>query len=123
MGRSSPRWASRGSANRDLHICRSSICCAIILGVANADDERTRREKVAGKITILDRSLGDTLPYLFNLPGIVEGDDTLARMDGQIRKRRTLEARKAVNCSIFFKELKSVTTRGCEPIDQNPRLV
>ena len=55
--------------------------------------------------------------------GVVEGDDTLARMDGQIRKRRTLEPRKALNCSIFFKELKSVTTRGSEPIDQNPRLV
>jgi predicted ATPase len=28
------------------------------------DDSRKRREKVAGKITILDRSLEDTLPYL-----------------------------------------------------------
>src|SRR6201993_4122325 len=64
--------------------------------IANADDERTRREKVAGKITILDRSLEDTLPYLFNLLGIVEGDDTLAQMDGQIRKRRTLEAIKRI---------------------------
>jgi class 3 adenylate cyclase/ribosomal protein L40E len=55
-----------------------------------ADDERKRREKVAGKIAILDRSLEDTLPYLFGLLGIVEGDDPLAQMDGQIRKRRTL---------------------------------
>ena len=30
------------------------------------DDERKRREKVAGRITILDRSLEDTLPYLFS---------------------------------------------------------
>jgi hypothetical protein len=42
--------------------------------IANEDDERTRREKVAGKIAILDRSLEDTLPYLFSLLGIVEGD-------------------------------------------------
>src|ERR1700680_3560016 len=56
-----------------------------------ADDERKRREKVAGKITILDRSLEDTLPYLFGLLGIVEGDDPLAQMDGQIKKRRTLQ--------------------------------
>jgi predicted ATPase/class 3 adenylate cyclase len=61
-----------------------------------ADDERKRREKVAGKITILDRSLEDTLPYLFALLGIVEGDDPLAQMDGQIRKRRTLEAIKRI---------------------------
>jgi predicted ATPase len=64
--------------------------------IAGEDDERTRREKVAGKITILDRSLEDTLPYLFSLLGIVEGDDPLAQMDGQIKKRRTLEAIKRV---------------------------
>ena len=64
--------------------------------IASEDDERTRREKVAGKVTILDRSLEDTLPYLFSLLGIVEGDDPLAQMDGQIRKRRTLEAIKRI---------------------------
>ena len=61
-----------------------------------ADDERKRREKVAGKITILDRSLEDALPYLFGLLGIVEDDDPLAEMDGQIKKRRTLEAIKRI---------------------------
>jgi class 3 adenylate cyclase len=34
------------------------------------DDERARQEKVAGKVLILDRSLEDTLPYLFALLGI-----------------------------------------------------
>src|SRR6202140_1595795 len=64
--------------------------------IAPADDERKRREKVAGKITILDLSLEDTRPYLFSLLGIVEGDDPLAQMDGQIKKRRTLEAIKRI---------------------------
>jgi class 3 adenylate cyclase/tetratricopeptide (TPR) repeat protein len=64
--------------------------------VSAADDERKRREKVAGKITVLDRSLEDTLPYLFSLLGIVDGDDPLAQTDGQIRKRRTLEAIKRI---------------------------
>ncbi len=64
--------------------------------IASEDDERTRREKVAGKITILDRGLEDTLPYLFSLLSIVEGDDPLAQMDGQIKKRRTLEAIKRI---------------------------
>jgi predicted ATPase len=64
--------------------------------IANEDDERTRREKVAGKITILDRTLEDTLPYIYGLLGIVEGDDLLAQMDGQIKKRRTLEAIKRI---------------------------
>jgi class 3 adenylate cyclase/tetratricopeptide (TPR) repeat protein len=64
--------------------------------IAGEDDERTRREKVAGKVAILDRSLEDTLPYLFGLLGIVEGDDPLAQMDGQIKRRRTLEAIKRI---------------------------
>src|SRR4029077_2899095 len=64
--------------------------------IANEDDERTRREKVTGRVVALDRSLEDTLPYLFTLLGIVEGDDPLAQMDGQIKKRRTLEAIKRI---------------------------
>ena len=64
--------------------------------IAAEDDQRTRREKVAGKIAILDRTLEDTLPYLFSLLGIVEGSDPLAQMDGQIKKRRTLEAIKRI---------------------------
>jgi class 3 adenylate cyclase len=63
---------------------------------AGEDDERTRREKVAGMITILERSLEDTLPYLFSLLGIVEGEDPLAQMDGQLKKRRPLEAIKRI---------------------------
>src|SRR6202022_4515101 len=61
-----------------------------------ADDERKRREKVTGRVLALDRSLEDTLPYLFSLLGIVEGDDPLPQMDGQIKKRRTLEAIKRI---------------------------
>ena len=45
---------------------------------------------------MLDSSLEDTRPYLFSLLGIVEGADPLAQMDGQIRKRRTLEAIKRI---------------------------
>jgi class 3 adenylate cyclase len=64
--------------------------------IAGEDDQRTRREKVAGKITVLDRSLEDALPYLFSLLGIVEGEDPLAQMDGQLKKRRTLDAIKRI---------------------------
>jgi len=64
--------------------------------ITTTDNERKRREKVAGKITMLERSLEDTLPYLFSLLGIVEGIDPLAQMDGRIKKRRTLEAIKRI---------------------------
>jgi adenylate cyclase len=60
------------------------------------DDERARREKVTGRVLALERTLEDTLPYLFALLAIVEGDDPLAQMDGQVRKRRTLEAIKRI---------------------------
>jgi uncharacterized protein YcbX len=65
-------------------------------GIDAGDDSRKRREKVAGKIAILDRALEDALPYLFDLLGIVEGDDPLAQMDGQVKTRRTLEAIKRI---------------------------
>jgi predicted ATPase len=60
------------------------------------DDQRTRREKLTGRVLALDRALEDTLPYLFALLGIVEGDDPLAQMDGQIKRRRTLDAIKRI---------------------------
>jgi tetratricopeptide (TPR) repeat protein len=65
-------------------------------GLVNVDDERTKRERVAGRIAMLDRGLEDTLPYLFNLLGIAEDNELIGRMDGQIKKRRTLEALKRI---------------------------
>jgi class 3 adenylate cyclase/tetratricopeptide (TPR) repeat protein len=64
--------------------------------IVSDDDARTRREKVNGRIVTLDPALEDTRPYLFALLGIVEGDDPLAHMDANIRKRRTLDAIKRI---------------------------
>jgi predicted ATPase len=43
---------------------------------------------------MLDRSLEDTLPYLFALLGIEEQTSSLQQMDPQIRRRRTFDALK-----------------------------
>jgi class 3 adenylate cyclase len=64
------------------------------------DDERTRRERVIGKVLGLDRSLEETLPYLYALLGIEEQLSSLQQMDPQIRRRRTLEALK----KLFLRE-------------------
>jgi class 3 adenylate cyclase/tetratricopeptide (TPR) repeat protein len=64
------------------------------------DDERKRRERVIGKVLGLDRSLEDTLPYLFALLGIEEQPSPLQQMDAQIRRRRTFEALK----KLFLRE-------------------
>ena len=64
--------------------------------ITGEDDQRTRREKLTGRVLALDRSLEDTLPYLFSLLGVAKGEDPLAQMDGQARKRRTLDAIKRI---------------------------
>jgi predicted ATPase/class 3 adenylate cyclase len=64
--------------------------------ISTGDDERKRREKVTGRVVALDRSLEDTLPYLFSLLAIVDGDDPIAQMDAQLKKRRTLDAIKRI---------------------------
>jgi tetratricopeptide (TPR) repeat protein len=64
--------------------------------IGPGDDERKRRERVNGKIVTLDRSLEDTLPYLFTLLGLNSADDPLAQMDAQIKRRRTYEALKRI---------------------------
>jgi len=64
--------------------------------ITGDDDERSRRAKVIGAVLALDRSLEDTLPYLFAQLGIIEGDDPQAQMDPQVRKRRTLDAIKRI---------------------------
>jgi class 3 adenylate cyclase len=64
--------------------------------IASEDDTRTRREKVTGRLLALDRSLEDSLPYLFGLLGLAEDNDPLAGMDPQVQRRRTLEALKRI---------------------------
>ncbi len=64
--------------------------------IAGNDDARARREKVAGKIVILDPTLNDALPYLYSLLGIAVEPDPLAQMDAQARKHRTLDAIKRI---------------------------
>jgi len=64
--------------------------------IASQDDQRTRREKIAGRIAILDRSLESAIPYLYSLLGISEASDPLAQMDPQTRRRGTLDAIKRI---------------------------
>ena len=65
-----------------------------------SDDERTRKEKINGKVLTLDRSLEDILPYLFSLLGIEDPESSLQQMDAQIRRTRTFEALK----QLFLRE-------------------
>ena len=68
--------------------------------IESTDDDRTRKEKATGRVLILDRSLEDTLPYLFALLGIEDPDATLQQMDAKIRRQRTFESLK----KLFLRE-------------------
>lgn len=56
------------------------------------DDERRCREKVAGRMLMLDRTLEELLPYLLFLLGISEPGSALPNMDPRIRRQRTFDA-------------------------------
>ncbi len=68
--------------------------------ITAGDDRRCRREKIGGKILMLDRSLEDTLPFLIALLGVEEGeasaarpaDSPLAGIDSHTRRCLTLKA-------------------------------
>jgi len=60
------------------------------------DDERTRREKVTGRVLSLDRSLEDALPYLYGLLGLTDENSQVAEVEAQTRKRRSLDAIKRI---------------------------
>ena len=64
--------------------------------ISSDDDERTRREKINGKILTLDRSLEDALPYLFGVLGLSDENSQIAEVEVQTRKRRSLDAIKRI---------------------------
>ena len=64
--------------------------------ITSDDDERTRREKVTGRVLALDRSLEDTLPYLYWLLGLTDENNQIAEVEAQTRKRRSLDAIKRI---------------------------
>jgi class 3 adenylate cyclase/tetratricopeptide (TPR) repeat protein len=56
------------------------------------EDAVRRREKIGRKVLALGQALEDTLPYLYALLEVAERDDTLPRIDPEVRRRRTLDA-------------------------------
>ncbi len=60
------------------------------------DDERRWREKIGGKVLMLDRTLEDTLPYIFTLLGVEETAGMHGQIAADLRRRRTLDAVKRI---------------------------
>ena len=64
--------------------------------ISRDDDEREQRERILGKVLGLDRNLEDALRYVYSLYNIAGAGDSLAQMDPQVRRRRTLDAIKRI---------------------------
>src|SRR4029077_10336661 len=64
--------------------------------LADEDEDGRRSEKIEAKVRGLDPALAETLPYILSLLGIAGAGASLAMMDAQIRRRRTLEAAKRI---------------------------
>jgi class 3 adenylate cyclase/predicted ATPase len=60
-------------------------------GITDGDDAATRRQKASARLAALDPALGDSLPYILGLLGVIEGPDPLEMMDPRIKRQRTLE--------------------------------
>jgi class 3 adenylate cyclase/tetratricopeptide (TPR) repeat protein len=66
--------------------------------IADEDDDSRRSEKVEARVRGLDPALAETLPYILSLLGIggAGAGVSLAMMDAQVKRRRTLEAVKRI---------------------------
>ena len=60
--------------------------------IQSHDDDRTRRERVLGKVLALDRDLEETLPYLCVLLGIEDHASSLWQLDPQMNLQRICDA-------------------------------
>jgi class 3 adenylate cyclase/tetratricopeptide (TPR) repeat protein len=80
-------------------------------GIADTDDDRTAREKVAGRLLLLDERFKDTLPLLFEFLGVPDPDRPVPQMDPEARQRqlfgaldRLLRARSAQEPAVILLE-------------------
>lgn len=62
------------------------------LQLAPGDDDDRIREKVTARLSALDASLNDAIPFLLALLGVVDPSAPIKHVDPQIRRRRTLDA-------------------------------
>src|SRR5713101_7983155 len=65
-------------------------------GIVGTDEPDARRERVSSRLAALDPNLADTQPYLLALLGIQDSPESLAQMDPQVKRRRTLDAIKRI---------------------------
>jgi predicted ATPase/class 3 adenylate cyclase len=58
--------------------------------IGERDDERTAREKIAGRLLLLDEGFRDVLPVLFDFLGVADPAHPPPRMEAEARQRQLL---------------------------------
>jgi class 3 adenylate cyclase/tetratricopeptide (TPR) repeat protein len=71
-----------------LHMIRSYF------DVTDVDSDQTSRERIAGKLLLLDESFGEDLPLVFDFLAVPDPERPSPRMDPEARQRRLLELTK-----------------------------
>jgi adenylate cyclase len=57
-------------------------------GIGEGDDDRAAREKIAGRLLLLDEQFRDALPLLFEFAGVADPKRPAPRMDPEVKQRR-----------------------------------
>jgi tetratricopeptide (TPR) repeat protein len=65
-------------------------------GTTDQDTEQSAREKIAGKLLLLDPELGEALPLLFDFLGVPDPERPVPRMDPEARQRQLFAAMKRI---------------------------
>jgi class 3 adenylate cyclase/tetratricopeptide (TPR) repeat protein len=60
-------------------------------GIAEEDSDHTARERIAGKLLLLDDGFADDLPLIFELLSVPDHERPAPRMDPEARQRRLLD--------------------------------
>ncbi len=69
-------------------------------GIGPEDDDRGAREKIAGRMVLLDQHFADALPLLFDFLGVADPQRPAPRLDPEARQRQLLAVMRQVIQSV-----------------------
>jgi class 3 adenylate cyclase/tetratricopeptide (TPR) repeat protein len=73
-------------------------------GITSEDDDRSAREKIAGRMVLLDLGFADALPLLFDFLGVADPQHPAPRLDPEARQRQLLAVMRQVIQSVSEKQ-------------------
>ncbi|MEN8160238.1 MAG: AAA family ATPase, partial [Myxococcota bacterium] len=69
-------------------------------GITQEDDDRSTREKIAGRMVVLDQKFAEALPLLFDFLGVPDPQRPAPRLDPEARQRQILAVMRQVIQSV-----------------------